>query len=150
MRNLVFIEKYDKYGIILKSRKVKTIDGKDKVIRRINFDNDLELLKKPELLLQKSFYDENYDPLIFRIATIKCEDGYNDIISYYCYTDDDVDLFITIDEIFEPESEGLSFVEITNYDDALKIAKRIKRRREYNGIYIAAFAGNSNPELFKV
>ena len=147
MRNLVFIEKYDKYGIILKSRKVTTKDGEEKVIRRINFDNDFELLKKPELLLQKSYYNDNYDPLTFRIAT-----EFDNGIAYYGFYRD-TETFETEEQAEYDYNYNFEFFEFKNYEEALKLAKRVKRREKLGVIYIAAIADvniGNNLELYIV
>lgn len=147
MRNLVFVEKYDKYGIILKSRKVTTKDGKEKVIRRINFDNDFELLKNPELLLQKNYYNESFDPLTFRIAT-----EFDNGIAYYGYYKN-TEIFETEEQAEYDYKNNYEFSEFKNYEEALKLAKRVKRREKLGVIYIAAITDvniGNNLELYIV
>lgn len=63
-----YFPKQQKYGVILRKKKITDFQGRSRIFSQINFENDFALLDNPHLLSKVCWYDEEYNPIRFYIA----------------------------------------------------------------------------------
>lgn len=74
---LIYDERQEKHGVVINVKKVNIYGLEGVKIYQINFENNFEFLKKPELLKNVSWYDSNFNLCKFYFIDPKKQDDEN-------------------------------------------------------------------------